>query len=185
MFQPVMGFGTDWPGSSVWADDVAVQSPENRMCRTLAALAMASAMLIAACSSGSPTNPPTNAPVSPTPGAPSTPPAGSPSAGVVVTIDVTGETYKILLTDPADIAVARDLLAGREAPSIPNGKVVRGEPGVNEGYSWHIDPNDIEWADMTIELCDGKPSDVEANTISGDRFCPWSAKVVAVEDDAN
>jgi hypothetical protein len=151
------------------------------MSRTLAALALASAVLIAACSGGGPTNPPTNAPASPTPG---TPPTGSSSAGVVVTIEVTGESYKILLTDPADIAIARDLLAGREAPSIPNGKVVRGEPGVNEGHSWHIDPDDIEWADMTIELCDGKPSDVEANSISGDRFCPWSAKVAAVEDYA-
>jgi hypothetical protein len=101
---------------------------------------------------------------------------------VVVTLEVVGETYRILLTDPADIAVARELLAGNEAPSIPNGKVVRGDPGVNTGYSWHIDPNDIEWADMTIELCDGRPSDVEANSISGDRFCPWSAEVVAVDD---
>jgi hypothetical protein len=34
---------------------------------------------------------------------------------------------------------------------------------------------------VTIEVCDGKPSDVEAGTITSDRFCPWSAEVVAVE----
>lgn len=154
------------------------------MSRAIAAFALVSTAFLAACSGGTPTSPPTNAP-SPTPGAPTaSPPSGSPTAGVVVTIEVTGETYKILLTDPSDVAIARDLLAGKEAPSIPNGKVVRGDAGVNTGYSWHIDPNDIEWADMTMELCDGKPSDVEANTISGDRFCPWSAKVVAVDEYA-
>ena len=101
-----------------------------------------------------------------------------------MTVEVGDETYRILLTEAADIATARALLAGTSMANIPNGKVVRGDPGVNTGYSWHIDPNDIEWAEVTMELCDGKPSDVEANTISGDRFCPWSAKVTAVEDAA-
>lgn len=139
------------------------------------------AVAIAACATpGTPTNPP----ASPTPVTPTAPPSTAPAnpAGVVVTIEAGGETYRILLTEPDDIATARALLAGTAAANIPNGKVVRGDPGVNIGYSWHIDPNDIEWAEMTMELCDGKPSDVEANTISGDRFCPWSAKVTAVED---
>lgn len=121
---------------------------------------------------------------SPTPSAPaSASPSCSPGDGaVVVTLRVGGETYRILLTAPADIAVARDLLAGREVPRIPNGRVVRGgDGGVNTGYSWHIDPRDLEWADVTTEVCDGKPSDVEAETITSDRFCPWSAEVVAIE----
>lgn len=148
--------------------------PESSMLRTLAVVVAAS--LLAACTGGSPTKPPTDAPTSP----PASP-TPAPSTGVVVTIDVTGETYRVLLTEPTDIATARDLLAGKEGPTIPNGRVVRGDAGVNDGYSWHIDPNDFEWADMTMELCDGKPSDVEANSISGDRFCPWSARVVAVD----
>ncbi len=147
------------------------------MSRRLSIVVLAAAAVLAACSPGA-----TPSPTPGTPTGPPGPPSPSPGAsGVVVTIDVTGETYRILLTDPADIQVARDLLDGKAAPGIPNGKVVRGDPGVNTGYSWSIDPSDIEWADMTIELCDGKPSDVEANEISGDRFCPWSAKVVAVE----
>lgn len=142
--------------------------------RSAAGAAVALAAVLAACSSA--------AGPSPSP-SPSPSPGGSPDAGaVVVTIRVVGETYRILLTDPADIAVARDLLAGKEAPRIPNGKVIRGDDGgVNTGYSWHIDPNDIEWADVTIEVCDGTPSDVETGTITSDRFCPWSAEVVALE----
>ena len=77
-----------------------------------------------------------------------------------MTFEVVDERYKVLLTDPADIEIARRLLAGEDVPSIPNGRVVR-ETGVNEGYGWSLDPNDIEFADVTVEECDGLPSDVE------------------------
>jgi hypothetical protein len=100
---------------------------------------------------------------------------------VIVTFDVEGETYRILLTDPADIAIAQQLLAGEEAPSIPNGLIVRGETGVNTGYTWSIDPESLEFADMTTEVCDGLPSYVEDGTLTSDRYCPWGAEVVAVD----
>lgn len=105
------------------------------------------------------------------------------SGSVIATIRVADtETYRILLTEPEDVTVARDLLAGAPAPPIPNGRVIRaGDGGVNTGYSWYIDPTDIEWADSTIEVCDGLPSDVESSTITSDRFCPWTARVIAVD----
>ncbi|HET9755078.1 MAG TPA: hypothetical protein VFP66_01140 [Candidatus Limnocylindrales bacterium] len=125
-----------------------------------AALLGSVAFMLAACSGGN-----------------ASPDAGAP---VVVTFEVVDERFKVLLTDPADILHTRRLLAGEDVPSIPNGRVVR-ETGVNDGYSWSIDPGDIEFADVTIEVCDGLPSDVEAGVISGDRYCPWSAVVVAIE----
>jgi hypothetical protein len=111
------------------------------------------------------------------------PPGSTPSQStgpVVVTFEVGDEHFKALLTEPADVEVARRLLAGDDIPSIPNGRVIR-ETGVNAGYSWSLDPGDIEFADITVEVCDGLPSDVESGAISGDRYCPWSAVVVAVE----
>jgi hypothetical protein len=42
-----------------------------------------------------------------------------PDAPIVVTFEVVDERFKALLTDPADIAIARRLLAGEDAPSIP------------------------------------------------------------------
>jgi hypothetical protein len=102
--------------------------------------------------------------------------------GVVVTFQVENEQYKIRLTDPADIEIAHKLLAGEEAPNIPNGIVVRGDPDVNVGYSWHIDPDSVEFADLTTEVCDGRPSDVEKSVITSDRYCPWAAKVVAIDE---
>ena len=106
--------------------------------------------------------------------------SGSQGDPIVVTFEVVDERYKVLLTEPADIDSARRLLAGEDVPSIPNGRVVR-ETGVNEGYSWSIDPTDIEFAEVTIEVCDGLPLDVEMGVVSGDRYCPWSAVVVGVE----
>ncbi len=105
-------------------------------------------------------------------------PSGAP---IVVTFEVAGdERYRILLTHPDDIAIAHQLLAGEDAPGIPNGLVVR-TTGVNTGYSWSIDPDDIEFADTTIEVCDGIPSDVEAGVVTSERYCPWSALVVAID----
>jgi len=124
--------------------------------------------------------------VTPTPGATPTPsvspsPTGSPS-GVIVTIRVSGEEYRVLVLDPQQVAYAEALLEGEEAPGIPNGRVIVGDDGgVNTGWSWHIDPNDFEFVDMTIELCDGRPSFVERGEVDGGRFCPWSAEVVEIE----
>jgi hypothetical protein len=110
-----------------------------------------------------------------------TPSGGSAGSGpLVVTFEVVDERFKALLTEPADIDIARRLLDGEDAPSIPNGRVVR-ETGVNEGYSWSLDPADIDFADVTIEVCDGLPSDVEAGVVTSDRYCPWSAVVIAIE----
>jgi len=148
----------------------------------------------AATPSPSPTPSPTTPP-SPSPTAPATPSAspssspppsvvpsdGPPLGSVIVTFAVIDEEYRILLTDADDIAIAQQLLAGEEAPSIPNGEIVRGETGVNSGWSWSIDPQSLEFADVTMEVCDGLPSHVEDGTLAGDRFCPWSAAVIAVE----
>lgn len=103
--------------------------------------------------------------------------------GVVVTFRVAdSEQFKIRLTDPTDIEVARKLFAGSEAPRIPNGIVIRGSSDINAGYSWHIDPDTVEFADVTTEVCDGLPSDVEKGLITSDRYCPWSAEVIAIDE---
>jgi hypothetical protein len=104
------------------------------------------------------------------------------SGNVIVTFRTAGdEKFRVLLTERADIAIARRLLSG-EDPLIPNGRIVRdGDGGVNLGYSWHIDPDMFEFAQFTVEVCDGRPSYVEDGTHGADSFCPWSAVVVAIE----
>ncbi|HEX6128666.1 MAG TPA: hypothetical protein VF071_06570 [Candidatus Limnocylindria bacterium] len=161
-----------------------------RLAPRLAAMS-APIFLVAACSGGSASPSasliasPSETPLS-SEAATSTPVAPSQDVGdgaVVVTFRVAdAEEYRILLTDPEDIATAERLLAGEEAPSIPNGMIVRGgDGGVNTGYSWHIDPESLEFAEVTTEVCDGRPSYVEDRTLTGEWFCPWSAEVVEIE----
>jgi len=105
----------------------------------------------------------------------------TPRAAVIVTFEVNeGEQFRVLLTDDADRDAAARLLDGVEGPDIPNGRIVH-ETGVNEGWSWSLDPMDFEFADLTTEVCDGNPSDVESGALTSDRYCPWSARVVEIE----
>ena len=110
-------------------------------------------------------------------------PSPSAASAVIVTFEVAGgERFRVLLTDPADIEVANRLAAADpDAPSIPNGRVMRGETGVNTGFTWSLDPNDFEFADVTIEVCDGVPSDVEQGLVTSDRYCPWSAILADIQ----
>jgi len=114
------------------------------------------------------------------PGGPGGSSAPSATTPVVVTFEVDDERFKALLTDTTDIDLARHLLAGDDVPNIPSGTVIR-ETGVNSGYTWSMDPDDIEFVDVTDEACDGVPSDVETGQLTGDRFCPTSAVVVAID----
>jgi hypothetical protein len=110
----------------------------------------------------------------------------SPPAGhehPVATFEVDGkETFKIELTTAELEAHARELLAGGEDGRIPNGVVVRDSPSVNAPWSWHIDPSTLEFVDMTTEVCDGLPSDVEDGLITSDRYCPWIVEIVGIEE---
>ena len=132
--------------------------PRNRVRAVLAVGAMAG-LLLAGC-------------------APSGPP---PLKHPIVVFQVAGdETYKIELITPALVKHAEQLLKGEEVAAIPLGRVVR-TPGVNEPWSWHIDPTTLEFADITIEVCDGLPSYVEDRTVTSPDYCPWSAKVIKIE----
>jgi len=100
----------------------------------------------------------------------------------VAVFEVAGsETYKIELATPELVQHAKDLMVGKPGAAISLGTVVRDEPGVNAPWSWHIDPATLEFADMTIEVCDGLPSYVEDGTVTSDQYCPWSAKVIDIE----
>jgi hypothetical protein len=105
----------------------------------------------------------------------------TPDRNPVATFQVVDEQYKIELATPELVEHAQALLAGESVASIPNGIVVRDDPGPNAPWSWHIDPATLEFADMTIEVCDGLPSYVEDGTVTSDRFCPWSAQIVSID----
>jgi hypothetical protein len=141
------------------------------------------AVLLAACAQPAPSSPSQPAATSRLTAGPTPSAAPSAATGAVVTFRVAGqETYRVLFTDPAEVRLAEAWQDGSAGPLIPNGRIVRGDDGgVNTGYSWHIDPNDVALAELSIEVCDGLPSHVEDGTLSGDRYCPWSAEIVSIQ----
>lgn len=108
--------------------------------------------------------------------------------GVVATFDVTGQRFKLFVTNAQTIADLFALQNGQSTASIPNGRVRRGRGAGehNAPYDWHMDPNDVHLADATIELCDGSPSYVQQHIGEYvdviERYCPWGAALVSIED---
>lgn len=107
--------------------------------------------------------------------------ASEPDVPSVATFEIEGQSFRIELATPELVRHAERLLNGEEVAAIPVGRIVRGSPSVNEPWSWHIDPASLEFADFTTEVCDGLPEFVEDRTLTSDIYCPWSARVVAVE----
>ena len=105
--------------------------------------------------------------------------SNAPSPARTATFRVANETFRVALTTADQIAAAEAARDGR-GPQIPNGRIVAGT-GVNTGWNWHL--VDVEFADATIELCDGRPSDVEkaGAAYGGGRYCPWGATITAIE----
>lgn len=103
---------------------------------------------------------------------------GAPSDTAVVTFAVGNETFRIQISGAHLIEAARAAQAGGPA-NIPNGRIVAGS-GVNTGWTWHLE--NVEFAEVAIEVCDGRPSDVEreGTRYGGGRYCPWGARVVAI-----
>lgn len=94
-----------------------------------------------------------------------------------------GEAFRVAVRSPA---VIRDLdgLIGQGAQRIVSGQIRTGAGGVNQPWSWHLDPATVQVVDNAIELCDGCPSFVEADLAAWlqiGSYCPWTSEVAARE----
>jgi hypothetical protein len=103
-----------------------------------------------------------------------------------------GDSYVLPLTDPAHIAHADSLiLEGPEGlASIAVAEIAAGADGINRDHlapgkpewSWHV-TRFVEFADFTIEICDGSPALVENDVPgwienTGGTICFWTYTVV-------
>ena len=106
--------------------------------------------------------------------------------GVLATFEASEERFQAWVTNPQAMWDLSQLHRGESTANIPNGRVLRGPglAGYNSPYSWHLDPEDISMADMTIEVCDAEPSYVEANVDefvdNVGRYCAWDARLVGL-----
>ena len=120
----------------------------------------------------------------------SSPTAPSPDlrGGVVATFDVSQERFQVFVKNAAAIERLFALRDGAAIGSIPNGRILRGAGAGdhNTPRAWHLDPDDIEIVDAAVEVCDGRPSYVDAHVdeyvdVIG-RYCPWGARLVRLDD---
>ena len=113
---------------------------------------------------------------------------GQLAGGVLATFNVESEQFKIWITNETTIQQVLNLRDGKSKASIPNGTLRRssGQDNHNEPWSWHVDPEEIEMAEATIEVCSGIPSfienDIDEWVDNVGHFCPWSATLSSVVD---
>ncbi len=97
----------------------------------------------------------------------------------LVTWEVTGERFRTYVLRSDDVARVKRAIRLGESAGIPIGRIYRGTQ-VNVGHRWHL--RNVRLVDATIELCDGRPSDLDSDlsywidTVK--RYCPWGAEPV-------
>ncbi len=91
-------------------------------------------------------------------------------------VAVGDETFVMRTRDPETIRIARENIALPRAH--PTGPLLRGDGGFNAPWSWHFDPDRVRMAEISIEVCDGRPSYVEAHLADFPTYCPWGARIV-------
>ena len=97
-------------------------------------------------------------------------------------VTVSGETFRVRATDALVVAALQARLAeGRTG--VINGQLVAGDGGFNQPWNWHLDPATVDVPDLAVEVCDGRPSMVEADLTywigTVGQFCPWGATVTS------
>ncbi len=107
--------------------------------------------------------------------------------GVLATFRLSQEDFRVWITNESTIQQIFDLQDGTSSANIPNGALHEGQGRAdhNSPWTWYLDPVDIDMAESTIEVCDGRPSLVDAllaDYLTVGRFCPWGAELVGVQD---
>lgn len=104
------------------------------------------------------------------------------SAGGTFVVSVGTEQFRVRINNPLLATQARRMMNGVEKQQIINAEIDRGDGGFNTGYHWHMKPETVQFAEVTTEVCSGRPSDVESNinywvdTVK--RYCPWGGRII-------
>src|SRR5437016_5755492 len=110
-------------------------------------------------------------------------PCGERKGGALIRVEIDKETWSFWSTNPAFIDRAKQLQASGGYHVADFERLVDGTD-CDAQWSWHSAPALMSWPSKTIEVCVGKPSDIEhdkrywINSVT--RYCPWSLKVLAV-----
>jgi hypothetical protein len=112
-------------------------------------------------------------------------PCASRQGGAEIVVEVNGEAFRLWSESPSFIEHAAKLKASGKAGTAMF-RVVLAGTDCDPQWSWHVDAKEMAWPDVTMELCDGRPSDIERDVPRWiedvKSYCPWSARVRDVED---
>ncbi len=96
-------------------------------------------------------------------------------------VDVVGERFSVRVTDAETTRLLVENYEHKNSMHI-TGKLARGDGGFNNPWPWHLEPDSVRMAEVSIELCDGRPSLIEEDldywieTVGS--YCPWSSSIV-------
>jgi hypothetical protein len=109
-----------------------------------------------------------------------------PSGGVLATFRTAGgATFNSYITNPTGINDAIRLWRNPTLrKKIPVGRLSCAPVAWNCPWTWSQVPSSVVFAENTVELCDGIPSDVEKNCshFGMGTYCPWSAVLIELRD---
>jgi hypothetical protein len=102
-----------------------------------------------------------------------------------VTIEVNHERFRLWSTNTHFIAESKRRMGSGKSGTALFSALADGTDCDGQ-WSFHVDPKEMSWPGVTIEVCDGRPSDVEHDKARWfhdvKRWCPWSTTVVAVDE---
>jgi hypothetical protein len=107
-------------------------------------------------------------------------------AAFKVAFPPTTDTFTIMLTQPARIQEARDIVSGVQTDAVSvMGTIVKAPAPYNPPWSYHLDPASITFFQAAVEVCDAAPRYVEQHLsevggafLPDSVWCPWSSRVV-------
>jgi hypothetical protein len=93
--------------------------------------------------------------------------------------------FVIKLTDPVKIQNARDQLNGVVPKLHITGLIIKSTVDYNPNYSYHYDPDTIDFFEYAMEVCDATFAYTEDNLadaggafLPGLRLCPWHSELL-------
>ena len=101
--------------------------------------------------------------------------------GQYFTVQVGNEQFVLFTTNEETIRLATENFQGKNTRH-PAGRISLSNGGFNSPYSWHFVPEGVQMVEVSVEVCDGKPSYVNQhlNDYLASGYCPWAGKIVKV-----
>ncbi len=94
--------------------------------------------------------------------------------------------FVIKLVEPSKIEHARRILRGEETSRVHvQGTIVKKPAQYNPDWSYHLEPESIDFFEFAIEVCDSAIDYVEKHLdevggafLPNSHWCPWSSRLV-------